>query len=578
MKKLLTTLLVSILSTLPIRCEDISNSESSSSIVEIESSSSEDYSDISSSNTDTSSVESSTEIENTTPSESTSIESSSSVESSISNENSSIESSTPNESSTEIESSTSSESSSVESSTEIESSTSTESSSTEESNSSDSNKEKEIENIELVNNTYYSIPSSYTLQLQVNYDDESYEFIDVSDDMINGNINYSVVGKYPINITYQNVTESFVIDVVESKKITLSSSDSIRGISQYSTGNYVSYTKNGENFQFYRANRSQSSSLTSILPKETYVNVSSLPGAIYNKSCIDGIIAMEIEYISIDGITLQVGKNKTDMNSIKLPSQNSYLTQTVTLDNVNFFSVETNNSSATIKSINIYYSNVSNGGVEEYIKGNEGKYRLNPVVYEGTLTPGVSYVDVPIDITVTGDSYTVNETKRYTYYTYDYVSQNPSVANEAAQIEPMDVANYFIAFKTYPANYVVKKSYSTAKSIFKEKTRCVSDYSRTNGYATSVPYRANSSGKPHYYECDIALSSSYSSSNRGTGRLVVWKYGFTSSGYDNSIVAVYTDDHYASFAEYLNNGRWGDYFNAEFNRTCYSYGSAITLN
>ena len=126
--------------------------------------------------------------------------------------------------------------------------------------------------------------------------------------------------------------------------------------------------------------------------------------------------------------------------------------------------------------------------------------------------------------------------------------------------------------------FFVKKQYQTAYGIFKENTRCVSNYSRTDGYARSVPYQTGSNGKPLYYECDIALSSSYSSSNRGTGRLVVWVYGFNETNYDDSIVAVYTDDHYASFSEYLNNGTWGDYFNAEFNRVPYDYKAAKTLN
>ena len=198
-------------------------------------------------------------------------------------------------------------------------------------------------------------------------------------------------------------------------------------------------------------------------------------------------------------------------------------------------------------------------------------------MYEGSLTPGVSYVDFPIDVTVNGDNYTVNQTKRYTYYTYDYVSKNPSVASLASYVEPLDVANYFIAFKTYPANYVTKKSYSAAYSLFFDNTRCVSDYSRTNGYATSVPYKEKN-GKPHYYECDIALTSAYNASNRGVGRLVVFEYGFDEKGYDDSIVALFTDDHYASFSEYLNNGTWGDRFNAEFSRTSFIYASAKTLN
>ena len=175
------------------------------------------------------------------------------------------------------------------------------------------------------------------------------------------------------------------------------------------------------------------------------------------------------------------------------------------------------------------------------------------------------------------DSYEIIETKTYTYFTYEDVVKDPSLVELAAYIEPIDVANYFIAFGTYPANYVYKKQFDTAKATFGSYTRCVSDYSRTDGYARSVPC-AFKNGKPHYYECDIALEKSYSRSNRGVGRLVVWEYGFDAKGYDDAPVAVYTDDHYASFTEYLNNGSWGERFNAEMNVTAYIHGVLETLN
>lgn len=438
-------------------------------------------------------------------------------------------------------------------------------------------KDNDIKSVEFVNNEFNITSMPTKLKIKVTYEDNKYVIVDVSDDMIDGNIDYTTAGEYNIKINYEKKSYDFVIIVNGFKTITLSSKDYIDGISQYSTGNFVTYRKESTSFQFYRATRNLSTTLASIFPKDTYVKVDSLPGAIYNKTPLDGLVSLNIKYKSDNGMKLLAGKSRSEMRTIDLPNQSLSKEYKVELNDDNFFSLETNGTTAVIESIDINYTGIDNGGIEEYLRCNEGKYRLNPVVYEGSLTPGVSYVDFPIDVTVNGDNYTVNQTKRYTYYTYDYVSKNPSVASLASYVEPLDVANYFIAFKTYPANYVTKKSYSAAYSLFFDNTRCVSDYSRTNGYATSVPYKEKN-GKPHYYECDIALTSAYNASNRGVGRLVVFEYGFDEKGYDDSIVALFTDDHYASFSEYLNNGTWGDRFNAEFSRTSFIYASAKTLN
>ena len=440
------------------------------------------------------------------------------------------------------------------------------------------NNERKVSSIQLVKNEFTVSSTSTKLRIKVIYDDGKYVIVDVTDDMIKGEVDYSKAGTYEIEITYKDIKENFDITVIGYETITLDCNDNIDGINQYSTGNYVSYREDSVTFQFYRATRNLSTTLASIFPKDTYVKVDSLAGAIYNKTPIDGIVSIDIEYKSNDGLKLLSGKNRDKMIETTLPEASSLNTVSIDVDSANFFSIETISNTAVINSININYTGIDNGGVEAYERANEEKYRLNPVTYNDTLVPGVSYVDVPIDVTVTGDSYTINQTKRYTYYTYDYVASNPSCKEDAIHIEPIDVANYFIAFKTYPVNYVYKKQYSAAYSLFFDDTRCVSDYNRTNGYATSVPYKAGSNGKPHYYECDIALTSAYTSSNRGVGRLVVWEYGFDHKGYDNSIVAVFTDDHYASFSEYLNNGTWGDRFNAEFSRTAYIYASAKTLN
>ena len=79
-----------------------------------------------------------------------------------------------------------------------------------------------------------------------------------------------------------------------------------------------------------------------------------------------------------------------------------------------------------------------------------------------------------------------------------------------------------------------------------------------------------------YHELDLDIDGSYSKDNRGSGRLVVWYYGFTSEGYDGSPVSVFTNDHYATFQEYMNDGTFGTKFNAEMVVTNYKFSPAIT--
>ena len=104
----------------------------------------------------------------------------------------------------------------------------------------------------------------------------------------------------------------------------------------------------------------------------------------------------------------------------------------------------------------------------------------------------------------------------------------------------------------------------------------VSRYSSRGGYARSVPW----SGSGYYYELDVDVDGKYQTSNRGTGRIVAWESGFDATGYDNSPVCLYTDDHYNTWLEYLNNGTWSYRFNGEGIVEGISHSSAqtVTLN
>lgn len=416
------------------------------------------------------------------------------------------------------------------------------------------------------------------LYLDVIFSDNSNKTIEITEEMIEGTIDFYNAGSYTFTVNYENLSKEYTISVVEPKSISLSSYTYCNGISKYDTGSFGSFNVNNVSMEFYRAYKKNTlNDFTSLIPYNDNIDEGSAPGAIYNITPAYQIQSISIEYKSDSGICLSTGKSRKEMQSLVLPRATDYSTYTTTIDNDHYFSIETVSSYAYIKSVEISYLGIKVNVDTELASAGENHYRINPITYTDTKVPGESYIDIPIDISVEGNKYIVNETKRYTYYTYDYVVNNPEIAESASYVTPTDVANYFIAFGTYPANYVIKKSYKTAYNLFKENTRCVSDYDRTTGYANYVPYKANSSGKPHYYECDIALDSTYSSSNRGIGRVVVWEYGFSYVGYDASIVAVYTDDHYATFQEYLNTGKWGERFNAEQRRTAYTWGSAKTL-
>ena len=194
-------------------------------------------------------------------------------------------------------------------------------------------------------------------------------------------------------------------------------------------------------------------------------------------------------------------------------------------------------------------------------------YRIEPVVYSGTLVDGVSSVVVPTSISKEGTTYTVTATKTLTYYSTDYVLEHPSVASEATITDPALVAAYYIAFKAAPANYRTKTEWQNASSsdieVFgSSNIRCVSEYSWTDGYAQSVPWRDNptkSGQAPLYHELDVKLPGQYYSiTSRGKGRVVAWDYGFEC--YGNYATATFTDDHYATFYEYLNYGSFGTGF------------------
>lgn len=407
-------------------------------------------------------------------------------------------------------------------------------------------------------------------------------------DVINKNNNSSESSSVIIS-SEESSCSSSKVDYSSMSILSLNSDSCSSGLFKYSTGSFGDFYQ-GYRFDFYRAYK-KNNELLRLLPYISINSVEGLNSAFYNRNKIDGIKKIDITYsTNINGnkpiLKLGVNRFYTQQIEFELSEEISTFSYEVETDDIRYFSIETSSTLLSIISIDIYYLDNFSYGDEDKKRANEGYYRINlETLNKDVLVPGETKVNIPTSIIVSEsldeNTYNISETKEYTYYTYDYISENRSLAKEASLVEPEDVANYFITFGTYPVNYVDKKNYNSAYSIFGEDTRCVSKYSRTDGYATSVPYLSGSDNKPSYYECDIALDENYSSGNRGVGRLVVWEYGFDENkgakGYSSSPVCVYTDDHYATFREYLNHGQFGNAFDAESERTYYRWYRPITL-
>ncbi len=353
-----------------------------------------------------------------------------------------------------------------------------------------------------------------------------------------------------------------------------------RYIADYDTGNYGDNDAGGFTFNYYRAYRQNAGTLMDLLPYVGSYGDGSLPGSFYNQTAIYDIRSIAITYYTAElGTTnpiLKFGEDFHCLSSYTLEPSIKSNTLTYNFDgNVHFFRIESDSYRMTIQNIVIKYTNTITNIRYDKKAAYDDCVRINPVTYNSSLISGQSSVTIPTEIEQKDDSYEIVFSKTLTYYSYNDVVSNPSLADQAAVIEPEDVAAYFIAFGTYPANYVLKKNYNTAKNYFGANTRCVSQYDRTDGYATSVPYNYDSDFT--YYECDINVSGTYSNNNRGVGRVVVWMSGFNGEGYDNSPVAVFTDDHYATFAEYFNYGSFGPRFDAEMSVVQASWSNAKTL-
>ncbi len=360
-----------------------------------------------------------------------------------------------------------------------------------------------------------------------------------------------------------------------------------------SGGNYAQNWSNGANVSGYRIGGYRvGSTYSTIQPDDSFYAATPYhgrEGAIYNFSPINDIKALVVTYYTAGSykttpkapnITFGLDKKCVDYKYTLEPTDRNEVEVTVNVNGAGFdyFSFNSGDYPTTIKTIEVVYTAGTAQAIGAVAESGKNKVRLNPITYTGVKVPGETKVTVPIDVKYdeATKTYTVIKEKEYTYYTSTYVRNHPEVKNDATMIDPIDVCNYYTIFSTWPANYAEKSgsiNVNSIYSIFGKDTRQVSIYNRTDGYATSVPWR----GTEKYYELDIDVDGTYSTSGRGSGRVVAWKSGFNANGYDNSPVCLYTDDHYNTWLEYYNNGTWSNRYNGEGNITGVSFSAPTTV-
>ena len=356
------------------------------------------------------------------------------------------------------------------------------------------------------------------------------------------------------------ISSSFPSEEATSYKVIDNTYSSVFSF-RYTTGNYSNqydafdYSVNilDIDFQYYRAVKAPDGYLIKMLDLDAALAFSNqLGGALMNVSEINHLANIEITYYnessSTSGGYVRFGKNLTCAYGYELTYSESDITLSFNIPESKYFRIETNGANLIIKSIKlgIAQGNVIDDGYGYYTKQ---EYRINPIKFSGELQSGVSYVDVPTSISVNKNSstYIVNETKRLTYYDYDYVTSNNLEPSEVSIIDPLEVALYYAAFNKAPVNY--NESGSSNHSYFGDYARRISsEYSRTDGYVNALSGITPTDG---YIELDIGVNGNYAIRSRGVGRIVVFYSGSTSLGYDNSPLLVYTDDHYATFREFL---------------------------
>ncbi len=380
----------------------------------------------------------------------------------------------------------------------------------------------------------------------------------------------------------ESFTTSIDLDELDELKINQNTIDTNFG--RYETGNsgneYTNQYKtiNDYRFSYYLAVNSYDGFID-LLPFIKSKEDGTISGSFLNYDSITNIHHIDISYkndtsSNEDGIKIFYGRNYPLTKSFSYPCVSSFEEISIELGFANYFRIEAVDTNLTIKSINIFYKDEGSQPIEK-IGINDNNYRISPIVYEDELVSGESSIEIPTKIEEKNGKYVVLSSKTLTYYEQDDVINGKYSVEEASVIDPFDVISYRIAFGEYPVNYG-----TNIPSYFGKYGRRISQrYTRTDGYVNAVPGIVDAPlfNELGYYELDIALNGDNNyGKDRGTGRVVFFYAGINEEGYKNDIYAVYTDDHYATFQEYLGYG-FSDKFDAQTTRTGKCWSKAITL-
>lgn len=449
----------------------------------------------------------------------------------------------------------------------------------------------EIDRIDLEGNykIYYSVGEAFDSPLVYAYYTDG-TYADVTSQASFSGFDSSTTGVKEITVTYGEYVINYDVTITESSHL-YEYDVSITIDKSYDTG---SYGASGD-FEYYRAVK-QSGYICKLIPLVQQSGCEpTLGGALYNVNPIKDIDRLTLTYSTSGSGSrnpkFTYGENSYDdgYKNIPLSSYTKQTTFDLSSNDINYLKFDSGDYTLYIEALTIYYSGDNTPNGSSFVNGVTGnnEYRISPTVYSGDLIDGVSYIDVPTSFDV--NTLTVTSTKRYTYYSYEYVSENPEYKSEATITDPVDVCNYFQAFGCAPANYGTNNtvyplrdgktlpSKSEVNSLFGSDARTISQYSSKTGYATSVPFYGT---YPTYYELDINTNGQYSTSSRQVGRIVAWATGFKGNDYGNGsqVVCTYTDDHYATFKEYNNYGGFLSRFNASFKIAGYVRGNPTTLS
>jgi hypothetical protein len=355
-------------------------------------------------------------------------------------------------------------------------------------------------------------------------------------------------------------------DVVENAAGSYQMIASKLGKMQHETGDFV---ENKQGIGIYRCYKTKKSDSLKLLAKPTIYEYE-MESMIYNTDAYKGIYEYQIEYKSDTGIRLTYSKDRSYSNEVILGKTSGFMTVTVKTDLHCLFRISAIDTEALIKSVKLSYNNEVSDYDATYMS--YSSYRLDvPYKNFDNIAEGEKR-SMPAKVSYQNGQVKVVKSKEYTYHSYDYLQTHQNEAREICYIDPVDVANYYMLFRDFPLNYQDRRD----GSVPSDMVRAYSTWTREDGYALSVPYKKDD--RFVYFELDIDNTGRYKpSKGRGVGRLVVWEKSFDFDEYNDHPVIVYTDDHYKTFREYMNDGTFGPRFNAEGHLASYKYNKPTTL-